>query len=200
MVRTLDFHSKNAGSIPAGSKKKKIELLRTSKVVYKLTYISLIPLSLANLQVSRTVNLPQKLLVKKSFLIFLWLNYLTLGNNSVVKIKFRTFPTKTKLTTIPKAPMAHKKNSKEQFLTKIYQYKLLLTSSVNLKSITVPLNLLKQLKLSVGTNFFFLSSFQVSFPILKRQVLKVHMKRFCFYPFFQKLQFHFFLHTLPCDH
>ena len=47
--------------------------------------------------------------------MFLWLNYLKNSLSSGSKVKVIYLPTKNNLLTLAKAPMAHKKSSKEQF-------------------------------------------------------------------------------------
>ena len=50
--------------------------------------------------------------------------YLVRSNPKKMKYKFLTLPTKTTVFTLTKAPMAQKKNSKEQFIRKIYRFKI----------------------------------------------------------------------------
>jgi|694.fasta_scaffold98327_3 hypothetical protein len=75
-------------------------------------------------------KLPPKVFIKNSYLILSWFYYLKLVtydnvNKTKIKnkkklIKFAVLPTKRTHLTLTKAPMAHKTNSKEQFLFKFY--------------------------------------------------------------------------------
>lgn len=132
MVRTLDFHSNNAGSIPADST---INLLKTSLLLdkqnvirthYDLIFVSLLPVELKKTPILhyKSPLLRNKLTIKKSFLIFLWLHYLRNSSSDKNKIKIVRLPSKSKLLTLPKAPMAHKKTSKEQFLFSHTRFKV----------------------------------------------------------------------------
>ena len=124
MVRTLDFHSNNAGSIPADSITSLNELstLKDSKSLnqtsYDLIFVSLLPVELKKTPTlqHKSPFLAKKITVKKSFLIFLWLHYLKASSSDKNKLKIVRLPSKSKLLTLPRAPMAHKKTSKEQFL------------------------------------------------------------------------------------
>ena len=65
--------------------------------------------------------LPLHLYIKKSCLIFLWLEHLSFGIFSgKKKIKIRNLKTKKNHITFAKAPMAHKTNSKEQFSQRFF--------------------------------------------------------------------------------
>ena len=102
-------------------------------VIYNFTFISLIaPYLLNNLRlinITSTPSTPNKstALLKQSYLIFTWFYYLTnsitkgSGNNNMIKFSF--LPIKRKSYTLTKAPMAHKTNSKEQFVFKFYKFK-----------------------------------------------------------------------------
>ena len=132
MVRTLDFHSNNAGSIPADSiitSRRELSLPSEKKfnqTSYDLVFVSLLPVELKKIPTfqHRSGSLQDKLTVKKSFLIFLWLHYLKNSSSDKNKIKIVRLPSKSKLLTLPKAPMAHKKTSKEQFLFSHTRFKV----------------------------------------------------------------------------
>ena len=93
-------------------------------------------------------KLPPKLFIKNSYLILPWFYYLklvTYNNTDKTKIKnkkklikFAVLPTKRSHLTLTKAPMAHKTNSKEQFLFKFYYmlatFKGLTDSNTQLRS------------------------------------------------------------------
>ncbi len=102
-------------------------------VIYNFTFISLIAPYLLNdlrlINITSTPSTPKKstALLKQSYLIFTWFYYLA---NSVAKgagntnmIKFAFLPIKRKSYTLTKAPMAHKTNSKEQFVFKFFKFK-----------------------------------------------------------------------------
>jgi len=74
--------------------------------------------------------------------------------------------------TLTKAPMAHKTNSKEQFLFKYYNFKF--SATLDLDHDFVPttisqgaftLNLLEKKFPSFGTNFLFLKYSRVKYPM-----------------------------------
>lgn len=131
-VRTLDFHSNNAGSIPADSRINPRQILfsisgsRPTRTTYDLIFVSLLPVELKKMPTFQhsSTSLYDKLAVKKSFLIFLWLHYLKSNSSDKNKIKIVRLPSKSKLLTLPKAPMAHKKTSKEQFLFSHTRFKV----------------------------------------------------------------------------
>jgi len=103
----------------------------SSDVSYNFTFISLIsPNLLNNIRiddinlVSSTRSKKSSILVKKSYLIMTWLYYLsfTVTNKAEENpIKFTFLPTLRRKYTLTKAPMAHKTNSKEQFVFKFYK-------------------------------------------------------------------------------
>ena len=133
MVRTLDFHSNNAGSNPASSRitsnllQFKTSPTSTTRLRYEFFFISLLPLlqDKGRFRYERLANnLGSKIYLKKSYLIFLWLNYLASYQNDSYSVKVTKIRSKTKLYTVVKAPMAHKTNSKEQFISKHYHFKV----------------------------------------------------------------------------
>ena len=70
--------------------------------------------------------LPKRVLVKRSYAVLAWISYLTrFGTNTSKNFRpnIAILPARTKLYTLTKAPMAHKTNSKEQFLFKFYNFK-----------------------------------------------------------------------------
>ena len=133
MVRTLDFHSNNAGSNPAGSKvtnnilQLKTGSTNTTSLRCEFFFVSLLPLLSTRRKFcyERLKNsLGNKIYLKKSYLILLWLNYLASNRDDTRSIKVTKIQSKTKLYTVVKAPMAHKTNSKEQFISKYYHFKV----------------------------------------------------------------------------
>ena len=158
MVRTLDFHSSNVGSIPASlnmlnrhfnlQKKFKNSLVPLSRnrnvfqIKYSLTFKSIIPLGTIKnirliLQFKPQTNKSKKLLVKQSYMLFTWMFYI---ENNLSSCKTNTTPrffirptTRSTFTQI-KAPMAHKTFSQEQFVIKSYSLQISFTSKYNLSS------------------------------------------------------------------
>lgn len=105
--------------------------INSYSVIYNFTFISLIApyllndLRLSNITSSASTPKKSTILLKQSYLVFTWFYYLS---NSVTKskkkaIKFSFLPIKRKSYTLTKAPMAHKTNSKEQFVFKFYKFK-----------------------------------------------------------------------------
>lgn len=68
--------------------------------------------------------LTKKLLLKKSYLMLLWLHHLTCIKNKTISVKVSLLPSRTHMETLVKAPMAHKTNSKEQILHKTHFFKV----------------------------------------------------------------------------
>ena len=72
----------------------------------------------------------RKVLFKKSFLLSSWLYYLarrdhykSISADQANSIKLSILPARQRIYTLTKAPMAHKTNSKEQFMFKYYNFK-----------------------------------------------------------------------------
>lgn len=185
MVRTLDFHSNNAGSNPAGSnmnnlilRQKKSSFLIT-KLRYEFFFVSLLPLvylgsdKLRYSQLHPTLR--SKLFIKKSYLILLWLHYLASYNKDKYVVKISTIKTQTKLYTVVKAPMAHKTNSKEQFISRYYKfrvkfevkrhYKNSLLSNKSSSCLSTPFH---KMFPTFETNLLFLTSSRVLVPLVPR--------------------------------
>ena len=102
-------------------------------VVYNFTFVSLIaPYLLNDLRISNVTSSPSTpgkstILIKQSYLLFTWFYYLKtsimrVGTKNKI-IKFAFLPIRRKSYTLTKAPMAHKTNSKEQFVFKFYKFK-----------------------------------------------------------------------------
>ena len=107
---------------------------KPSTIIYRFTFISLIaPYLLSDLRISNITyspSTPKKstALLKQSYLLFTWFFYLKeskvqgggLANNV---IKFAFLPVRRTMYTLTKAPMAHKTNSKEQFVFRFFKFK-----------------------------------------------------------------------------
>ena len=102
-------------------------------ITYKFTFTSLIsPYLVSDLRiynVSSSPSTPKKstILLKQSYLLFTWFYYLKeakVGSSgSKPMIKFAFLPTRRTMYTLTKAPMAHKTNSKEQFVFRVFKFK-----------------------------------------------------------------------------
>ena len=196
MVRTLVFHTNNVGSIPSSLSISNLlnnhsltfansdYCLRTKKyyVRYAFRFTSLVaPTTNVDLtlhQQNTYFTLPKRMLVRKSYLVLSWLHYLSLkGESSTKKDKLSSpriaiLPAKTHMTTVTKAPMAHKTNSKEQFLFKVYNFcfSFKFPVSLNRQSMSVNqgayiLHLTKRLFPVFETNLLFLKYYRISYPI-----------------------------------
>ena len=154
MVKTLDFHSNNVGSIPTSLILNMCRIKVLSKVVMftgnnvknksfvhsiKLATIYIpsstkairlgISVNFSSIKSSRTFN---KILIKQSYVILVWLHYLSsvssssqgdnsaLGSNQNIP-SFFIYPPRKQSFTLTKSPMAHKTFSQEQFCFKKYK-------------------------------------------------------------------------------
>ena len=80
--------------------------------------------------IDRSYDLPRRTQLKRSYLLLSWFAYLSRdasssksspNSNSVSHLAL--LPAKRTLYTLQKAPMAHKTNSKEQFMFRFYAFK-----------------------------------------------------------------------------
>ena len=139
-------------------------------------------------EVSNSQPLPRKIHVKKSYLIFSWFNYLTnvrpdlsqqtktKRSDSDLKVsekngsfRLTLLPSKRSLYTFQKAPMAHKTNSKEQFMFKFYFFKFSIFTTVphnklsnSVGSAILLSHLIRKVFPCFETNLLFLKYYQVS--------------------------------------
>lgn len=201
MVRTLDFHSNNVGSIPTGLKmsilkrnhinilykRKRLDPLKSSpKIRYSFRFTSLIPPfspAFLNSAYGLSETSPtRRIFLKKSFLVASWLFYLSSQSASLKKNVVPTIailPAKKQMYTLTKAPMAHKTNSKEQFLFKFYNFKFSIELVISKSLIPQTLNqgaysfsILHSLFPVFETNLLFLKYYQISYPIKDIQFFK----------------------------
>lgn len=102
-------------------------------IIYRFKFTSLIsPYLLTDLRLSHITSSPSTknkstILLKQSYLLLTWFYYLknqkTIEQANVRKLlKFAFLPTKRTIYTLTKAPMAHKTNSKEQFVFRIFKF------------------------------------------------------------------------------
>lgn len=175
------------GSNPASSKitnsilQFKASPTSVIKLRYEFFFVSLLPLLHGKSKSSYerlANNLGDKIYLKKSYLIFLWLNYLASYQNDAYSVKVTKIRSKTKLYTVVKAPMAHKTNSKEQFISKHYHFKVQFTvrrSTVRHLSCqavsTINVNLLSTFPV-FETNLLFLTSAKIHTPLLLTAYLR----------------------------
>lgn len=124
-------------------------------------------------------RLPSRLVLKKSYIMLTWLNYLSSSNlnpRDCKRPKIGILPAKKHLYTLTKAPMAHKTNSKEQFWYVFYNYKCsfvspVLESSVphTLYSGAYALLLAKSNFPFFETNILFLKYYKLRYPVYSPQ-------------------------------
>lgn len=189
MVKTLVFHTSNVGSIPPGLNiNRTLSLdsyrrttLRTElpTIRYSFRFTSLIPpLTISSINTTEPCNPTLKsdrLLFKRSYLVVSWINYLTrLGTQKHKHFRptIAILPAKRTLYTLTKAPMAHKTNSKEQFLFKFYNFKFSFELTSHLSAVApnvvngaYVMHLTNQLFPVFETNLLSLKYYEVSYPI-----------------------------------
>lgn len=191
MVRTLVFHTNNVGSIPTGLSIKnldfhtsRIPFNRVNRVTkhpvrYSFRFMSLIPPISDNdfgpAHQTPYTPLPNRLFLKRSYLILSWLFYMTTADYSPetdLKPRLAVLPARNSKYTLTKAPMAHKTNSKEQFLFRFYKFKFSFTGS--LETELLPTNhlqgghaveLTKNLFPVFETNLLFLKTYEITWPL-----------------------------------
>lgn len=141
-ARTLDFHSKNGGSNPPSLKIKKSiffnfnRRLSAAALNYKLAFVSFFPPQTTNKFKfnASALTIKKKIYVKQSYVLLTWFYYLNsfkVSRKNMPNIRIAYLPVRRNIFTATKAPMAHKTNSKEQFL---YLYhKFLVTCKLPLR-------------------------------------------------------------------
>ena len=144
-VRTLSFHLKNVGSIPASLslfnlnsqsmlKKSGDNLNSEIKISFSSVFNPECAHNLRIMSTSRSLSNSKhfklrKVLVKQSYLLVYWLKFLSNQTSNLVFL-----PKKNSLhTTKTKSPMAQKTFSQEQYTFKLYRYT---TKRVKLKDIS----------------------------------------------------------------
>ena len=120
-------------------------------------------------------RLPKRLLLKKSYILLSWVSYLSkLGfqKSKHFNPNIAILPSRHKKYTLTKAPMAHKTNSKEQFLFKFYNFKFSFELRLSQRSLSSTyfqgayiLMLTRELFPTFETNILFLKYYEVSYPI-----------------------------------
>jgi hypothetical protein len=142
-----------------------------------------------------SIEKKNKILVKQSYIILVWLYYLTQqhGNTQdetsrdrVADIynkvpKFFIYPKKNYKITIQKAPMAHKTFSQEQFQFKFFYLVISLSINLSIKNFNIystnqllfRIYSLRQKIPFVETNFFLLKSFSILLPFKSQKFLSI---------------------------
>lgn len=179
MVRTLDFHSNNVGSIPASlnmlnykeiKMKKKITKKLSDKKIFKfsLKFNSIyLPSSVSNIKLlnfKKNFWKKNKIKVKQSYILLVWIRYINYLFKGSKTPSIFIFPFNKYKTTVLKAPMAHKTNSQEQFIFK--EYTLGITFNLCLNSFTLNetlyyILLIKKIIPNYSTNLLFLRKFTI---------------------------------------
>jgi len=93
-------------------------------------------------------------------------------DKEILRPRIGILPARAHITTVTKAPMAHKTNSKEQFLFKVYNFKFSFKFPVPSKLSAsgvgqgaYVLLLTKRLFPVFETNLLFLKAYKISYPI-----------------------------------
>lgn len=195
-VRTLDFQSKNVGSIPSNpnitniKKEKKSNLIflankpnfyKKKSVFYDLCFVSFIA---PNFVKNFTTALPlfkdlKKIQLKQSYLIFTWFYHMSVVEKKRKSVKFFVMPVTKKTTTQIKAPIAHKNWSKEQFFYSFYVVRIRFNSNFkdtnNVSSLNAGLLfalLAKKFFPVFETNILFLKSYKIMFDLKEPSFFK----------------------------
>ena len=103
------------------------------RTFYKFRFVSLVaPLSTSKstpLNLSGYFPLPTRTLTRRSYTLASWIYYLSAMQSREINVKtgqesptIAILPSRRSLYTLQRAPMAHKTNSKEQFLVKTYNF------------------------------------------------------------------------------
>ena len=156
----------------------------TPYVKYRLRFTSLVApttfTTTSNTNYNSYFPLPKRTLTRRSYAIVSWLYYLSFTNSpiSVNNLKERSTPTlsilpsKQLIYTLPRAPMAHKTNSKEQFLVKTYNFQFLFRLACPQSSVISTVmagahthSLTKTFFPTFETNLLTLKSYSVSYPL-----------------------------------
>lgn len=152
---------------------------------YSFRFTSLVPpltISALNTTEPSTINLKStRLLFKRSYLVLSWISYLArIGTQKHKHFRptIAILPSRRTLYTLTKAPMAHKTNSKEQFMFKFYNFKfsfeLLAYSSAVAPSVTqgaYVMRLTTRLFPVFETNLLSLKYYEIMYPVRVTQFL-----------------------------
>ena len=161
-------------------------------VRYEFRFCSLIaPSSMGISPITNSTNYrigrARRVLFKKSFLISSWVYYLarkdhyqSISMDKASSIKLAILPARQQMYTLTKAPMAHKTNSKEQFLFKYYNFKFsanlkledhLASSSVK-QGALVGKRIVEQFP-SFSTNILFIKYARLYYPVRDRVFFQI---------------------------
>ena len=141
------------------------------------------------------VNLPSTpkkstLLLKQSYLLVTWFYYLKesrlkVSGKSENTLKFSFLPTKRSIYTLTKAPMAHKTNSKEQFVFRTFRFKVSIKTYFSQHGVPSSVN---AGLLALFTTKTLFPVFETNLLLLKNYniVIKLHDPRYFNYFYFTK--------------
>ena len=165
-------------------------------IAYKFRFVSLIsPYLLSDLRVFNITSSPSTpkkstLLLKQSYLLMTWFYYLKESQfkpqgKSENRLKFTFLPTRRTMYTLTKAPMAHKTNSKEQFVFRTFRFKVSIKTFF--ASTSAPLSVDAALSALYMTKSIF-PVFETNLLLLKNYViiLKMHDSIYFNYHAFSK--------------
>ncbi len=155
-------------------------------VRYSFRFVSLIaPHTPYFTESENNLTLPPKTrrpLLKKSYLLASWLLYLSAVPSSKMSKavpKIAILPCKQRVYTLTKAPMAHKTNSKEQFLFKFYNFKFSIDLALPLRLVPSSvsqgahsLTITRKLFPVFETNLLFLKYYQISYHVRDNKFFK----------------------------
>ena len=159
---------------------------RSPTIRYSFRFVSLIaPHTPYFTESENSLTLPPKTrrpLLKRSYLLASWLLYLSSVPNSKMDKaipKIAILPCKQRVYTLTKAPMAHKTNSKEQFLFKFYNFKFSIDLSLPPRLVPNSINqgahsltITRKLFPVFETNLLFLKYYQISYPVRDQNFFK----------------------------
>lgn len=139
---------------------------RTASVSFN--FVSYIPVSsLLKFNLFTQISKKNKLLLKQSYLFLTWFFYLRQVQKKNY-LSIVSLPSNTTIFTTTKAPMAHRKNSKEQYKLKYYNFhvKFFINSARLNSNETLYLILFyKKNFMFLETNLFFLKNFKVTLTL-----------------------------------
>jgi len=130
--------------------------------ILSFKFTSYLPVSsLLKTNLYTKISHPRKILLKQSYLFLTWFFYLSNINRSN-KLKIATLPSSKTVFTTTKAPMAHKKNSKEQYQLQYFNFSVKFRLMLKPQDVNETLFIFLHFKQTfsfVETNLFFLKNF-----------------------------------------
>jgi hypothetical protein len=131
----------------------------------------------------------KKILVKQSYILLIWLNYISKRYGSVKDLNggseapffskkaypsFFIYPFRNYKTTIVKAPMAHKTYSQEQFMIRSYKFSISFYTLLNLNTNETPESELELRLNAINKSIFFIYFLKSNAPIISTNMLFLH--------------------------